>query len=123
MTLDLASDLYSIAEEAQYVKSKAETGKNNPAHKNVSQWHYFITNLVYRDENNQDIDCYINIDVKKQTMEIGFILLQLKKELPHRLYLLWLPMKHRQQFLQTVYPIQTKMSSFHLKIQLKKQKI
>lgn len=65
MTLDLASDLYSIAEEAQYVKSKAETGKNNPAHKNVSQWHYFITNLVYRDENNQDIDCYMNIDVKK----------------------------------------------------------
>lgn len=65
MTLDLASDLYSIAEEAQYVKSKAETGKNNPAHKNVSQWHYFITNLVYRDENNQDIDCYMNIDVKE----------------------------------------------------------
>ena len=65
MTLDLSSDLYRIAEDANYVESKPETGKDNPAHNNVKKWHYFVTNLVYRDENDNDIDCYMNINVKE----------------------------------------------------------
>lgn len=66
MTLDLSTDLYQIASEARYVKSKAETGKENPAHGGVNEWHYFITNLVYLDADGNSIDCYMNIDVKQK---------------------------------------------------------
>lgn len=67
VTLDLASDFYQIAEESSYVKSKAETGKDNPAHDGVFNWEYFVTNLVYRDENDVDHDCHMNIDIKEKT--------------------------------------------------------
>lgn len=66
ITLDLASDFYQIAEESKYVKSKDETGKDNPAHDGVFNWEYFITNLVYRDENDVDHDYHMNIDVKEK---------------------------------------------------------
>ena len=66
ITLNLSSDLYQIAEESTYVGSKAEIGKSdNPAHYNVSSWHYFVTNLVYVEEDGTQIDCYMNIDVKQ----------------------------------------------------------
>ncbi len=67
ITLDLASDFYQIAEESKYVKSKAETGKDNPAHDGVFNWEYFVTNLIYRDENDVDYDCHMNIDVKEKS--------------------------------------------------------
>lgn len=65
MTLDLSADLYQIAEESVYDFSKDETGKDNPAHENVTRWHYFVTNLIYRDNNNNDIECNMLIDVKE----------------------------------------------------------
>ena len=65
ITLNLSSDLYQIAQDATYVKSKKETGKDNPAHDNVSEWHYFVTNLVYVEDDGTSIDCYMNIDVKE----------------------------------------------------------
>ena len=68
ITLDLSSDLYQIAEDSQYVKSKEETGKkDNPAHDDVKQWHYFVTDLVFEEADGTQIDCYMNIDVKEKT--------------------------------------------------------
>ena len=67
ITLDLASDFYQIAEESKYVKSKKESGKDyNPAHHGVTNWEYFVTNLIYEDENGNHIDCFMNIDVKEK---------------------------------------------------------
>ncbi|MBQ3426031.1 MAG: hypothetical protein IJH37_02670 [Clostridia bacterium] len=66
ITLDLGSDLYQIASESRHNGSKAETGKNNDAHKDVSQWHYFITNVVYKNNSGEYIDGHVNIDVKQK---------------------------------------------------------
>ncbi len=65
ITLDLSSDLYQIAEESHHVGSKIETGKDNPAHFGVSEWHYFLTNLVFVEDDGTNVDCYMNIDVKQ----------------------------------------------------------
>ena len=65
ITLNLSSDFYQIAENSQYVGSKKGTGKNTLAHKDVTDWHYFITNLVY-EENDTRIDCHMSIDVKEK---------------------------------------------------------
>ena len=65
MTLDLASDLYQIASEARFNYSKIATPKpNNPAHDGVTKYHYFLTNLVYKDNDGEYIRCHMNIDVK-----------------------------------------------------------
>ena len=65
ITMNLSSDLYQIAQESHHVGSKRETGKDNPAHLRATQWHYFITDLVYVEEDGTEIDCYMNIDVKE----------------------------------------------------------
>lgn len=68
ITLNLASDFYQIAEESSFVRSKKETGKtNNPTHTGVTEWLYFITDLVYEEDDGTQIDCYMNIDVKKNS--------------------------------------------------------
>ena len=68
MTLDLSSDLYQIASDSRYVYSKDATPKpDNPAHDDVTKYHYFLTNLVYQDNNNNYIPCHMNIDVKQNT--------------------------------------------------------
>lgn len=65
ITLNLSSDLYQIASESDYVRSKEETGKDNPAHKGVSKWHYFVTNIIYMEADGTKIDCHMNIDIKQ----------------------------------------------------------
>ena len=48
-----------------HIGSKEETGKDNPTHTDVFMWHYFVTNLVYVEEDGTQIDCHMNIDVKQ----------------------------------------------------------
>ena len=80
ITLDLASDFYQIAEESKYTKSKEETGKkDNPAHDGVFNWDYFVTNLIYQDENDNNIECYMNIDVKEKSDGHFFYSFAIKK--------------------------------------------
>lgn len=68
MTLDLASDLYQIAQESRFTFSKDATPKpENPAHDGVTKYHYFLTNLVYKDNDGTYIPCHMNIDVKRNT--------------------------------------------------------
>ncbi len=68
MTLDLSSDLYQIAADSKYLYSKEAMPKpNNPAHDGVTQYHYFLTNLVYQDNDNNYIPCHMNIDVKQNS--------------------------------------------------------
>ena len=68
MTLDLSSDLYQIAADSKYQYSKYATPKpENPAHDGVIKYHYFLTNLIYKDNENNYIDCHMNIDVKQNT--------------------------------------------------------
>lgn len=55
ITLNLSSDLYQIAQDSVYVKSKDETGKDNKAHSNVKRWHYFVTNLIYEEKSGEKI--------------------------------------------------------------------
>ena len=80
MTLDLASDFYQIAQDAQYTKSKAETGKSyNPAHEDVFNWDYFVTNILYQNENGENIDCHMNLDVKQNPDGHWFYSFAIKK--------------------------------------------
>lgn len=65
MTLDLSSDFYQIATESKNTGNLSEKGKTNPAHNGVTDWHYFVTNLVYEDADGNRMDCHMNIDVKE----------------------------------------------------------
>ena len=64
MTLDLGPDLYQIAQDGVHTGGKTETGKDNPAHDGVKRWEYFVTNLVYEEEDGTQVDAHMNIDVK-----------------------------------------------------------
>lgn len=67
ITLNLSSDFYQIAKESKYTGYKDEVGKkDNPAHNNVKSWKYFVTNIVYEEEDGTQTDCYMNIDVKQK---------------------------------------------------------
>lgn len=66
MTLDLSSDLYRIATESKNSGNLSEKGKLNPTHNGVTDWHYFVTNIVYEDDNGERTDCHMNIDVKEK---------------------------------------------------------
>ena len=79
ITLNLSSDLYQIASESDYVRSKEETGKDNPTHKNVSKWHYFVTNIVYMEADGTKIDCHMNIDIKQNDSGIWFYSFAIEK--------------------------------------------
>lgn len=65
MTLGLAPDFYQIATDSKHTGTKAETGKANPTHAGVYQWEYFVTDLVFEENDGKRIDCYMNIDVKR----------------------------------------------------------
>ncbi len=66
MTLDMSADLYLIASDSRYNGSKSESGKDSVAHDNVRNWLYFVTNLIYEDEQGEHIPCHMNIDVKQR---------------------------------------------------------
>ena len=66
MTLDLSSDLYRIATESKNSGNLSEKGKINPTHYGVTDWHYFVTNIVYEDDKGERTDCHMNIDVKEK---------------------------------------------------------
>lgn len=65
MTLDLSSDFYQIATESKNTGNLSEKGKTNPTHNGVTDWHYFVTNIVYEDADGNRMDCHMNIDVKE----------------------------------------------------------
>lgn len=67
ITLNLSYDLYQIASDATFTRKKDEVGKKeNPAHDDVNEWLYFVTNLVYEENDGSRTDCYMNIDVKRK---------------------------------------------------------
>ena len=67
VTLDLADDYYKIASESQYNYSKDETGKDNPAHKDVVKWHYFINDIYFAEYGSNDYAPYrVSINVKER---------------------------------------------------------
>ncbi len=68
VTLDLADDYYQIASESQYNYSKDETGKDNPTHKDVIKWHYFINDIYFAEHGSKDYEPYrVSINVKERT--------------------------------------------------------
>ncbi len=67
VTLDLADDYYQIAAESKYNYSKAETGKDNPAHKDVTQWHYFVNDIYFSEYGIEEYEPYrVSINVKEK---------------------------------------------------------
>lgn len=67
VTLDLADDYYQIAAESKYNYSKAETGKDNPAHKDVTQWHYFVNDIYFSEYGSEEYEPYrVSINVKEK---------------------------------------------------------
>ncbi len=65
ITLNLSGDFYAIAQDARYVGMRSEKGKVNPAHNDVSEWRYFVTDLIYEEDDGSHIACYMQIDVKR----------------------------------------------------------
>lgn len=67
VTLDLADDYYQIASEAAYNYSKDETGKTTETHKGVKQWHYFINDILFREQGETQLTPYrVTINVKEK---------------------------------------------------------
>lgn len=67
VTLDLADDYYQIAAESKYNYSKAEKGKDNPAHKDVTQWHYFVNDIYFSEYGSEKYEPYrVSINVKEK---------------------------------------------------------
>lgn len=67
VTLDLADDYYQIASEAEYNYSKDETGKTNPAHKDVERWHYFINDIYFAEYGSEEYTPYrVSINIKER---------------------------------------------------------
>ena len=67
VTLDLADDYYQIASESQYNYSKDETGKDNPTHKDVTKWHYFINDIYFAEYDSNEYEPYrVSINVKEK---------------------------------------------------------
>lgn len=68
VTLDLADDYYQIASEARYNYSKDETGKENPTHKDVSRWHYFVNDIYFAEYDSKEYAPYrVTINVKEKS--------------------------------------------------------
>lgn len=67
VTLDLADDYYQIATESKYNYSKDETGKDNPAHKGVKKWHYFINDIYFAEYGSDEYKPYrVSINIKER---------------------------------------------------------
>ena len=65
--MDLADDYYKIASESEYNYSKNETGKSNPAHKDVVRWHYFINDIYFTEFDSEEYESYrVSINVKER---------------------------------------------------------
>ncbi len=80
ITLNLSSDFYEIASESKFAGNKPEyKNTNNPAHSGVTEWNYFVTNLVYEEDDGSRIDCYMNIDVKHSSTGDWFYSFAIKK--------------------------------------------
>ncbi len=67
VTLDLADDYYRIASEANYNYSKDETGKGNSTHKDVRQWHYFVNDIMFQEQESDTLEPYrVTVNVKER---------------------------------------------------------
>ncbi len=68
VTLDLADDYYQIASDAVYNYSKDETGKDGVTHKDVSQWHYFINDILFQEYGKEEATPFrVTINVKERS--------------------------------------------------------
>ena len=67
VTIDLASDYYKIASESTYNYSKDEVGKDNPSHKGVKVWHYFVNGIYFSEYGSENYEPYVvTINVKEK---------------------------------------------------------
>lgn len=67
VTLNLADDYYQILSEAQYSRSKKETGKEAGPHQGVKEWHYFINEIFYIEvPGAEKVPYTVSIDVKEK---------------------------------------------------------
>lgn len=67
VTLDLADDYYQLATESTYNYSKEETGKDNPTHKDVKKWHYFINDIYFAEYDSDNYVPYrVTINIKEK---------------------------------------------------------
>ena len=68
VTLDLADDYYQIASDAVYNYSKAEEGKTTETHRGVTQWHYFINDILFQEYGKKETTPYrVTINVKERS--------------------------------------------------------
>ena len=68
VTLDLADDYYQIASNATYNYSKDEIGKKSDTHRDVTQWHYFINDILFQEYGQKEATPYrVTINVKERS--------------------------------------------------------
>lgn len=68
VTLDLADDYYQIASDAVYNYSKDEEGKTTETHRGVTQWHYFISDILFQEYGQKETTPYrVTINVKERS--------------------------------------------------------
>lgn len=73
VTEKLADDFPEIISNTKNVGNKDETGKSNPAHKDVAVWHYFAGGIVFVNEKGEFADYNVSVDVKETTQGDDYV--------------------------------------------------
>ncbi len=67
VTLDLADDYYQLLEDSTYNYSRDETGKDTSTHEGVSQWHYFVNDILFAEHGSENYEPYrVSINIKEK---------------------------------------------------------
>lgn len=67
VTLDLADDYYQLLEESTYNYSRDETGKDTSTHEGVTQWHYFVNDILFAEHGSDKYTPYrVSINIKEK---------------------------------------------------------
>lgn len=66
VTLNLADDYYQILQEARYITGDTDTKQDKETHKDIEKWRYFVNDILYQEQGEEEKTPYsMYIDVKK----------------------------------------------------------
>ena len=67
VTLDLGPDYPKLLADAVRRSGKAETGKDTFAYQNVSEWHYFVNDILFAEQQSEKYEPYrVTVNIKQR---------------------------------------------------------
>ena len=66
VTLNLADDYYKILQESKHIASEGNRDSASALNKDVEMWHYFVNNILYKEQGKEETNPYaVFVDVKR----------------------------------------------------------